>query len=369
MFLVRRGRSVPLTRALWVVLALVLLPWSPAAAAKPHRPRPCSAGLVALTFDDGPSATVTPRLVGILRERKVPATFFMVGSRVRSAPAQARLVEREGFQIANHTWSHARLPGLDNRGIARELGSTARALRRARVRPGPLMRPPYGAVDPRVRRVIKRQGLVPVLWSVDSNDWRGGSSGEIAGRVLGQLRRGSNVVLQHDGVNNSPASVGAVPRIVREARRRGYCFTDLTDRGRARVPVPELTATVTAGREAGPEPIVLTLSLDRPTSRPVGLTVTTGPGTATSGADYTPVTRQVRFRVGETRAQVTVPVQDDAAVEDLETVLLSLSHGRGLVIRTPSVTGSILSDDVALPVEAPVSWADSAIWRVAPRPR
>ncbi len=358
-----------LARALLTALAIVLLPWSPASAAPAaKRPRPCTAGLVALTFDDGPARGVTPRLVGILRERRVPATFFMVGSRVRSAPAQARLVARNGFQIANHTWSHPALPTLDNRAIADQLRSTARALRKARVEPGPLMRPPYGALDGRVRRVIKRVGLVPVLWNVDSNDWRGGSSRQIADRVLGQLRRGGNIVLQHDGVTNSPASVGAVPRIVREARKRGYCFTDLTDGGRARVPVPGLTATTTAGREAGLEPIVVRLTLDRPTSRPVSVVVTTGPGsntaTATPGADYVPVSRRVRFRTGVTHAKVTIPVLDDLTAEDLETVTVTLSRPRGLTVRTPSVSGSVVSDDLAAPPETRLSWADSAIWRV-----
>lgn len=355
---------------LFVALVLLLMPWGPpASAAKKKRPRPCTAGLVALTFDDGPAKAVTPRLVGILRERKVPATFFMVGSRVRTAPAQARLVARNGFQIANHTWSHPQLTRLDNRGIARELRSTAKALKKAGVKPGPLMRPPYGAIDPRVRRVIRREGLVPVLWTVDSNDWRGGSSRQIADRVLGQLRRGGNIVLQHDGVTNSPASVGAVPRIVRQARKRGFCFTDLDDRGRVRVPVPRISATVAAGSETGPEPIVVTLTLDRPTSRRVSVKVTTVPGTATPGADYTPVSRRVAFKPGVTKARVEVPVQDDALVEEAETVKVHLSAPKGLTIRKASVTGTIASDDVATPVEARLNWADSAIWRVAPLPR
>ncbi len=286
-----------------------------------------------------------------------------------AAPAQARLVARNGFQIANHTWSHPQLPALDDRGIVRELSSTARALRRAHVKPGPLMRPPYGAIDGRVRGVLRRERLVPVLWTVDSNDWRGGSSRQIADRVLGQLRRGGNIVLQHDGVRNSPASVGAVPRIVREARRRGYCFTDLTARGRPRVPVPRIAATVRAGREAGPEPIVVTLALDRPTSRRVSVVVTTVPATATPGADYAPVSQRVRFRAGVTRAKVIVPVLDDLTVEELETVTVTLTKARGLVVRTPSVSGSIVSDDVATPAGARLSWADSAIWRVATLPR
>jgi peptidoglycan/xylan/chitin deacetylase (PgdA/CDA1 family) len=214
-------------------------PTAPSAApARAVGDRPCRAGLVALTFDDGPATKTTPRLVRTLRERHVPATFFMVGSRVRRAPRVARRVAAAGFAIGNHTWSHARLTHLPDRVVRREIRSTAHALRRIGIPPGPLMRPPYGEIDPRVRRDVRTLGLVPVLWNVDSEDWRGGSPRRIADSILAQLRRHrDNIVLQHDGVRNSPASVTAVPRVVREARRRGYCFGEIDLHGRVVLPV------------------------------------------------------------------------------------------------------------------------------------
>lgn len=209
------------------------------AAATPKKP--CPAGLIALTFDDGPSPTQTPRLVKILREKRVPATFFMVGQRVRSAPAVARLVQDSGFGIANHTWAHPLLTRVSDRAVRDQLRATAKEMRRHGLRPGPLMRPPYGGMDARVRRDILGTRMVPVLWSVDSRDWAGGSPRQIADRILSQLRpNGQNVVLQHDGVSNSPNSISAVPLVVTEARRRGYCFTALDDRGRKVFPVPKL---------------------------------------------------------------------------------------------------------------------------------
>lgn len=213
------------------VVAAVPASVAPAAVA------PCSAGYVALTFDDGPSRTQTPRLVKILRDRRVPATFFMVGSRVDSAPAAGRLVAREGFVVANHTWSHPQLPSLSDGAIRKQLVDTGMAFRRARIPHSRLMRPPYGAVDARVRRDIAKVHLTPVLWTVDSRDWTGGTSGQIADRILHQLRRHQrNVVLQHDGINNSPSSVGAVPIVIRKARQRGFCFADLDDDARIHLP-------------------------------------------------------------------------------------------------------------------------------------
>jgi peptidoglycan/xylan/chitin deacetylase (PgdA/CDA1 family) len=225
------GRHVPveLSAAAAPVEASVL----PRSSARDERRADdCRSGLVALTFDDGPSRTVTPVLVHTLLERQVPATFFMVGSRIRTAPAAGRLVQRSGFVIGNHTWSHADLPRLSNAAIRHQLRSTRREMRAHGIRPSDLMRPPYGAISHRVRVDVRRLGLVPVLWTVDSRDWAGGSPQQIASRILGALRKhATNIVLQHDGVTNSPNSVAAVPIVVRTARERGFCFTHLGPRG------------------------------------------------------------------------------------------------------------------------------------------
>lgn len=195
------------------------------------RNRRCT-GTVALTFDDGPVPGTTPRLVRVLHAANVPATFFMVGRRVRQHPELARAVERGGFQIANHSWAHEQLTARSGRQVRSSIVATDRELRRAGVHPSRLMRPPYGAMDGRIRRELVRAGYVPVLWTIDSRDWANGSADQIAGRILGALRRGPNVVLQHDGVDRSPISVAAVAKVVRVARQRGFCFTGLDRRGR-----------------------------------------------------------------------------------------------------------------------------------------
>lgn len=201
------------------------------APADPAPARRCT-GRVALTFDDGPAPRVTPALLRELRRLGVPATFFMIGERVAASPATARLVQRSGFGIGNHTWSHPDLRTLTPRQVRRELARTHQALREAGVTPSDLARPPYGALDPAARRALRAEGLVPVLWTIDSRDWADGTAHQIARRVLRALRPGDNVVLQHDGVARSPISVAAVREVVRAARQRGYCFTGLDRSGR-----------------------------------------------------------------------------------------------------------------------------------------
>lgn len=195
-------------------------------------------GLVALTFDDGPVPGRTEHLVRLLHRLGVRATFFMVGYRVAAAEQTVRTVARAGFLIGNHTWAHHDLALQSPRDARVALLRTQRALRRAGVRVGPLMRPPYGALDRTARQVIHGLGLVPVLWTIDSLDWQSGTSARIAHRILSALRPGpDNIVLQHDGVDRSPISIRAVPIVVRTARRRGYCFVELDRTGHPAWPV------------------------------------------------------------------------------------------------------------------------------------
>lgn len=308
--------------------------------------RECHAGLVALTFDDGPSPTVTPVLVRTLLKLHAPATFFMVGQRLGGASAAGRLVSRSGFAIGNHSWSHPMLTDLSNAQIKSELLRTRRLMRADHLTLTDLMRPPYGAVNARVLKVIKSLGFVPVLWTVDSGDWRGGAPQEIAHAVLSHLMPNRpNIVLQHDGVNNSPNSVKAVPAIVHGARARGFCLTTVGPNGTMAVPVPQLRVSTVAGTEAGPSPIRVRLDLDRPTTRTVSVRVRTEPGTATPGQDYTSRVIRVVFPRGARTASFTIGVRDDAEPEGVENVQLVFDEPTGLSIARSVVLASIISNE------------------------
>lgn len=196
----------------------------------------CRKGYVALTFDDGPSV-FTPDLVRVLQRLQIPATFFMVGSRVGSHRQVVNMVREGGFGIGSHTWDHANLLSLSPKRAMWELRSTSRALSKAHAGPPVLMRPPYGLTNARIRKQARSLGMTHVMWTADSNDWRGGNVRQIAARILAQLRpHAPNIVLQHDGLSRSPSSIRAVPIIVKTAARRGYCFTSLNQRGRLIIP-------------------------------------------------------------------------------------------------------------------------------------
>lgn len=307
---------------------------------------PCSQGLAALTFDDGPDRRLTPELLDILTTRRVPAVFFVNGRDVDTAPWVVRDAHARGFTIANHTYDHEQLTRLSAGSIRTTLDRTRRAIRAAGADSSPLMRPPYGLMDARVRSVVQDHGYVPVMWTVDPRDWERVSATTIADRVLGLLRpHRRNVVLQHDGIGNSPSTVAAVPRIIRGARARGYCFAAIGSKGRVLPPVPRASVTAGTTTEAAGASLTVTVRLDRPTSRPTSVLLRTTGGNATPGADYLPVERRLVFPTGARTVTTRVPVLDDRLDENVERVRLRLSSPRGMLLRTARATAVIHDDD------------------------
>lgn len=308
----------------------------------------CSAGTVSLTFDDGPASELTSRLVRILRQAGVPATFFMVGQRVDSAPGAAQQVERAGFLVGNHSFAHEDLTGLSSEAVRSTVRRTDASLRRVGVHPLPLMRPPYGAIDGRVAAAIRSTGHVPVLWDVDPRDWESGTADQIAARILGGLRpHGSNIVLQHDGVGNSPASIAAVPQVIRTARARGYCFVALDEEGRPGFPTPVATLSlrpadrrVTEGR-----PAAAVVRLSGPAGRDTTVRLTVSAGTARSDLDYTRPARSIVIPAGRLSAQVRIPVLRDRLDEPTEGFGLRLAEPAGVRLGGGPVQVIVLDAD------------------------
>jgi peptidoglycan-N-acetylglucosamine deacetylase len=182
---------------------------------------------VALTFDDGPSPTYTPRVLAVLRRFGVPATFFMVGSMVDAHPEEARAVVDAGMAVGNHTYGHPSSPSFaDQReGRVREeierAGSVLAGIADD-VEVG-LFRPPGGSWDQDVVRVAEEEGLRTVLWSVDSLDWQRPNPELLVRRVMRDVRPGS-IILLHDGGGDRSATVTALPEIIRRIRARGLAF-------------------------------------------------------------------------------------------------------------------------------------------------
>ncbi|MFF7983226.1 polysaccharide deacetylase family protein [Streptomyces sp. NPDC007901] len=183
---------------------------------------------IALTFDAGPSEN-SARLLDILREKHVPATFFLLGKRhIEQYPELVKRMAAEGHEVASHTWDHKILTRIPDRRIREELTRPDDAIERLTGRKPTLMRPPQGRTDANVHRICRELGLSEVLWSVTAKDYLTTDPRLITRRVLDQASR-DGIILLHDIYRGT---VPAVPGIIDALKERGYVF----------VTVPQLLA-------------------------------------------------------------------------------------------------------------------------------
>ena len=176
---------------------------------------------IALTFDDGPAAPETATLLTYLAQNHARATFFATGQNVAAHPGLARAEARAGHEIGNHSWNHPDLTKLTQEQVAYQLNRTSAAIKAATGKAPTLFRPPYGAVNSTVRGATT---LSPVLWTLDTEDWKYPDARRVARAVVSKVKR-NDVVLMHD---IHPTSVAAVPDILRTLTVRGYHFVTVS---------------------------------------------------------------------------------------------------------------------------------------------
>lgn len=192
--------------------------------------------LVALTFDDGPDQTQTPRNLKALQQSGAAATFFVLGKLVDQLPQVTQAIQAAGSEIANHSYDHPWLTRQGYAGVASQLGRTREAAARAGVTMTALFRPPYGAFDETVLGAAAGSGYrYNVLWDIDPSDYRQPPASTIISHVLANLRPGSIVVL-HDWVRQT---ADALPGLLSALSARGYRAVTVSELLGAPAPAPE----------------------------------------------------------------------------------------------------------------------------------
>ncbi|MBW6526602.1 glycosyltransferase [Sphingomonas sp. RHCKR7] len=191
---------------------------------------------LALTFDDGPDATWTPRILDVLEAAHVPATFFVIGGNALEHPALLNRIVRDGGEIGNHSYTHPNMARLGPRETALELNATQRLVQAYTGRSMTLFRAPYfGDAEPTTTDELEpalqaqQAGYTIVGLHVDPNDWQRPGEDAIVEQVLDQvhsatLEKSGNVILLHDGGGDRSQTVAALPRIIRQLRAEGYTF-------------------------------------------------------------------------------------------------------------------------------------------------
>jgi peptidoglycan-N-acetylglucosamine deacetylase len=186
---------------------------------------------VALTFDDGPNAEATPRILDTLSREGVPAAFFLLGRHVERHPDLARRIAESGHTLGNHGFHHRK---LHNRGpgyVRRDLQMGTDAIVEATGRRPGFFRAPHGFRSPWVTSIASSIGQRTVGWTLGVWDSDRPGAAEIARRCVDGCSPGA-ILLLHDGdgydhAGDRSQTAEALPSIIRELRGRGYEFVNL----------------------------------------------------------------------------------------------------------------------------------------------
>ena len=193
---------------------------------------------IALTFDDGPHATLTPKLLDILKEKGVKATFFVLGECAAANPAVLQRAAAEGHEIANHSWDHKAFTKGGGSGVDSEINQTNAAIESAIGKKPTLVRPPYGATNAAItRRLNEEFGLKVIMWDVDPLDWKVRNSAHVQSEILRSTKPGS-IVLSHD---IHPTTVEAMAGTIDALKEKGFKFVTVSELVAMDRPLPPAT--------------------------------------------------------------------------------------------------------------------------------
>ncbi len=182
---------------------------------------PVADKLVALTFDDGPHAQLTPKILDVLNRYHAKGTFFALGQNVKRNPDIVRRAVAEGHEVGIHTWSHPQLTKCSREKIDAEIGRTRQAIIDASGQVPAVMRPPYGALSKQQNQYIySRYGTPAILWDVDTLDWnkKRASTQDVINTAINGANCGS-IILVHD-IHQRTAD--SIEEIVRGLQARGF---------------------------------------------------------------------------------------------------------------------------------------------------
>ncbi|WP_043785871.1 glycosyltransferase [Solidesulfovibrio alcoholivorans] len=192
---------------------------------------------VALTFDDGPDVTYTPKILDILHRAGVKATFFVIGNNAEKNPELLRRIFAEGHDIGNHTFTHPNIADISLTQLGLEVSATQRLFESILGCQTHLFRSPYGEdSEPETQDQVRpleylgKQGYVFVGMHIDPSDWSRPGVDAIVDETLRQAQSDEgNVILLHDGGGDRSQTVAALPRIIEALQARGYRFATVSD--------------------------------------------------------------------------------------------------------------------------------------------
>ena len=179
--------------------------------------------LVALTFDDGPTPTVTNRILDTLEKYNARATFFVVGRQVEHDKELLQRGVSFGCEIGNHSWEHKAMTKYSAKSLKKSLEKTNKVVALSTGFQVALVRPTYGSVN---KNVKKQVGYPLIYWNVDTEDWKSRNVDKIMDKVSGDKVEDGDIILMHD---TYPTSADAVEKIIPYLQKKGFTFVTVSE--------------------------------------------------------------------------------------------------------------------------------------------
>jgi len=181
---------------------------------------------IAMTFDDGPKPGQTDRLLDMLKERGIKATFYVIGQNAVAYPELIQRMVAEGHEVGNHSWNHTAFTKAGGAGVASQINQTDAALVAAGAPKPVTVRPPYGATNTSIsKRLNEEFGQKVIMWDVDPLDWKHRNSARVTAEILKNTKAGS-IVLAHD---IHATTVDAMPATLDGLAQKGFKFVTVSE--------------------------------------------------------------------------------------------------------------------------------------------
>ncbi|WP_433475228.1 polysaccharide deacetylase family protein [Spirillospora sp. CA-142024] len=181
---------------------------------------------IALTIDDGPSPMWTPRMLDLLAEHEIRATFFVIGMQVKEFPKLTRRITDAGHQICNHTETHPIfIAGLPEKRVRKEIVEAFDRIADVTGVVPQFFRSPGGAWSKTILEQVAEHGMLPIHWAVDPQDWSRPGVGHIRRTLLDG--KAGNIMLCHDGGGDRSQTIKALRTVIPKMKKRGLSFVAL----------------------------------------------------------------------------------------------------------------------------------------------
>ncbi|WP_448819937.1 polysaccharide deacetylase family protein [Cetobacterium sp.] len=183
---------------------------------------------IALTFDDGPNDSSLPKILDLLKEEKIKASFFFIGKNILSNKEEVKRTYDEGHLVLNHSYTHSNFNTASQETITSEIKEANNAINNILGITPTLYRPPYGIITENEKIVVKNLEMNIVLWNVDGEDWNIKRSVDYVIRTQEKETKNGSIILMHTQPNKD-TSYEALKKLIPYYRNQGYEFVKLDE--------------------------------------------------------------------------------------------------------------------------------------------